>query len=166
MHGFTHPISGIDHVLAMVMVGIFAYQLGGRALWLVPAAFVSVMAVGGALGLAGVPVPFVEVGIALSVIILGALVASNVRAPVVAAMGIAGFFAIFHGYAHGAEMPANATAITYALAFLAATALLHATGAGFGFLIDKVGQRPASMLMRSAGAVAVVAGLGIFSGVL
>ena len=113
-HGFMHPIGGLDHVLAMVMVGIFAFQLGGRALLLVPLTFVGVMALGGGLGVAGIPVPFVEIGIALSVVVLGAVVALNVKAPVAVAMGIVGMFAIFHGHAHGAEMPENAGGIAYA----------------------------------------------------
>ena len=165
-HGFAHPISGLDHVLAMVMVGLFAYQLGGRALWIVPLAFVSAMSVGGALGLAGIGVPFIEIGIALSVIVLGALVASNARTPVIAAVAVVGFFAIFHGYAHGAEMPANAAALTYAIAFLIATALLHLTGAALGLGIDKPGQRTGSAFVRVAGAFGLVAGLGIFTGIL
>ena len=164
-HGFAHPISGLDHVLAMVMVGLFAYQLGGRALWIVPLAFVSAMSVGGALGLAGIGVPFIEIGIALSVIVLGALVASNARTPVIAAVAVVGFFAIFHGYAHGAEMPANAAALTYAIAFLIATALLHLTGAALGLGIDKAGQRTGSAFVRVAGAFGLVAGLGIFTGI-
>jgi len=165
-HGFAHPISGLDHVLAMVMVGLFAYQLGGRALWIVPLAFVSAMSVGGALGLAGIGVPFIEIGIALSVVVLGALVASNARTPVIAAVAMVGFFAIFHGYAHGAEMPANAAALTYAIAFLIATALLHLTGAALGLGIDKAGQRTGSAFVRVAGAFGLVAGLGIFTGIL
>jgi len=165
-HGFTHPLSGVDHILAMVLVGIFAYQLGGRALWLVPAAFISVMCLGGVLGLTGVAVPFVEIGIALSVIVLGLLVAAKARAPVVAAAAIVGFFAVFHGYAHGAEMPTNASAVSYAAAFLIATALLHLTGAAFGFGIDKAGERSGSIVMRTAGALGFVAGLGIVTGIL
>ena len=94
VRGFAHPIGGLDHVLAMVLVGVFAWQLGGRALWLVPAAFVGVMALGGILGVAGMAVPFVEVGIALSVVVLGAAVAFGVRAPVDAAMVLVGLFAL------------------------------------------------------------------------
>jgi urease accessory protein len=116
VHGFGHPISGLDHILAMVMVGIFAWQLGGRALWLVPTTFVLIMAVGGALGIAGIGVPFVEIGIALSVVVLGAIVAFNVKAPVAAAMGLVGLFAIFHGHAHGAEIPEDAGGVAYLLA--------------------------------------------------
>src|SRR6516164_6135806 len=116
VHGFGHPISGLDHVLAMAMVGVFAWQLGGRALWLVPMTFVGVMAVGSMLGIAGIGVPFVEIGIALSVVVLGAIVAFNVKAPVAAAMGLVGLFAIFHGHAHGAEIPEDAGGVAYLLA--------------------------------------------------
>src|SRR5215207_4589987 len=103
-HGFMHPLTGIDHILAMVMVGVFAWQLGGRALWLVPTTFVVIMALGGVLSITGVPVPFVEIGIALSVIVLGAVVALGIKAPVAVAMSVVGLFAVFHGHAHGAEM--------------------------------------------------------------
>jgi urease accessory protein len=125
VHGFMHPLSGLDHQLAMIMVGIFAYQLGGRALWLVPLTFVSVMALGGFLGVMGVPVPFVEVGIALSVIVLGAIVAFGVKAPLAVAVAAVGFFAIFHGHAHGTEMPLDVAGATYGLGFMLATAVLH-----------------------------------------
>src|SRR6478736_2264406 len=97
-HGFTHPVSGLDHVLAMILVGVLALQLGGRALWLVPTTFVSVMAIGGALGMMGISVPFVEAGIAFSVIVLGAVVALGIRAPLAIAAGVVGLFAIFHGH--------------------------------------------------------------------
>ena len=123
MHGFTHPLGGLDHQLAMILVGIFAYQLGGRALWLVPLTFVGIMALGGFLGIAGIPVPFIEIGIALSVIVLGAIVAFGVKVPVAAAMGIVGLFAIFHGHAHGSEMPMDASGLEYGLGFMLATAL-------------------------------------------
>ena len=118
MRGFMHPLGGLDHQLAMILVGIFAYQLGGRALWLVPLTFVAVMAFGGFLGIAGIPVPFIELGIALSVIVLGAIVAFGVKVPVAAAMGIVGLFAIFHGHAHGSEMPMDASGLEYGLGFM------------------------------------------------
>ena len=104
-HGFVHPLGGFDHMLAMVTVGIFAWQLGGRALWLVPAAFVAAMALGGALAMTGVPVPMVETGIAASVIVLGATVALGIKAPVAIAMGLVGLFAIFHGESSDREKP-------------------------------------------------------------
>lgn len=165
-HGFSHPVSGLDHILAMVMVGVFAWQLGARALWLVPATFVVVMAVGGGLGIAGIDVPFVELGIALSVVVLGAAVAFGVKAPVALAMALVGLFAIFHGYAHGAEMPESAGGIAYAVGFMIATAVLHLAGIGVGFLIGKFGERYGDVVVRSAGALAAVAGLGILTGAL
>ena len=166
MHGLAHPISGLDHILAMVMVGVLAYQLGGRALWMVPATFVVVMALGGGLGIVGVQVPMVELGIALSVIVLGACVLMNIKAPVALAMGLVGFFAVFHGYAHGAEMPAGSGGLTYAVGFLVATALLHVAGIGLGFLIGKAGDNYGSAVVRSSGGLAAVAGLGLLTGFL
>ena len=166
MHGFAHPISGLDHILAMVMVGVFAWQLGGRALWLVPAAFVLVMVVGGVLGVAGIDVPYVETGIALSVVVLGAVVALGVKAPVAMAMGLVGLFAIFHGHAHGAEMLEDAGGLAYAAGFMIATALLHAAGVGVGLLIGKVSESHGPAVVRTAGGAAAVAGVGLLTGVL
>ncbi len=161
VHGFSHPVSGIDHILAMVAVGIFAYQLGGRALWLVPGTFVLVMALGGALGIAGIPVPFIEAGIALSVVILGAIIALGVKAPVAIAMAIVGVFAIFHGHAHGAEMPADTSGATYALGFMLGTALLHSAGLALGFLIGRIGEIRGPNIVRAAGAATSMAGLAL-----
>ena len=166
MHGFAHPISGLDHILAMVMVGVFAWQLGGRALWLVPTTFVLVMALGGLLGMAGVGVPYIETGIALSVVVLGAVVALGVKAPVAMAMGFVGLFAIFHGHAHGAEMPEDAGGVAYAAGFMIATALLHAAGIGIGLLIGKASESYGPAVVRSAGGAAAVAGVGLLTGVL
>ncbi|MGM4913977.1 HupE/UreJ family protein [Rhizobium sp. 768_B6_N1_8] len=166
VHGFSHPISGFDHILAMVMVGVLAFQLGGRALWAVPATFVLVMAFGGALGIAGINVPFVETGIALSVIVLGAVVALNIRASTAVAMAIVGLFAIFHGHAHGVEMPENAGGAAYAVGFMIATALLHAVGLGIGFLIARFGERQGAFVVRSAGGLAAVVGVGILTGLI
>ena len=165
-HGFSHPISGLDHILAMVMVGVFAFQLGGRATWLVPTTFVLVMAVGGGLGIAGINVPFVELGIALSVVGLGAIVALNVKASTAVAMGLVGLFAIFHGHAHGAEMPENAAGAAYAAGFMIATAVLHAVGLGLGFMIGRAGERHGTFAVRTAGGVAAVAGVGILTGMI
>ncbi|MET0598210.1 MAG: HupE/UreJ family protein [Mesorhizobium sp.] len=164
LHGFMHPIGGLDHILAMVMVGVFAFQLGGRARWALPAAFVGMMAVGGLLGMGGIAVPFVELGIALSVIVLGTVVAFGVQAPVAAAIGVVGLFAIFHGHAHGAEMPENAAGLAYGVGFMAATALLHLTGLGGGLLLGMA--RHGRAAMRTAGGLAAVAGLGILAGVV
>ena len=147
VHGFMHPMGGFDHVLAMVAVGLLAAHLGGRALWLVPAAFVAAMAAGGALGMAGVAVPYTEAGIMLSIVVLGLVAVLRLGMPVSVAMALAGFFAIFHGYAHGAEMPAGASGVTYAAGFLVATALLHAAGIAMGL---GIGARLSRSATRAA----------------
>ena len=165
-HGFAHPMTGLDHILAMVMVGVLAFQLGGRAIWLLPATFVLVMAAGGALGMAGVNLPFVELGIALSVIVLGAVVALNIKAPVAAAMAVVGFFAIFHGHAHGSEMPENAAGLAYAVGFMMATAMLHVAGLALGFAIGRGGERTGFLATRLAGGIATIAGVGILAGLI
>jgi urease accessory protein len=157
--GFAHPLGGLDHILAMVTVGIFAWQLGGRALWLVPATFVLAMAAGGALGMAGVPVPFVEVGIAASVIVLGAVVAFARRAPVAIAVALVGVFAIFHGHAHGTEMPLDAAGGAYAAGFMLATALLHAAGIALGFAIGRIAHGRAGYQL--GGSLVALAGVAI-----
>lgn len=159
-------MSGLDHVLAMVMVGVFAFQLGGRATWLVPTTFVLVMALGGALGAAGINVPFVELGIALSVVVLGAIVALDVKAPLAAALGIVGLFAIFHGHAHGAEMPDNAAGAAYAAGFMIATALLHLTGLALGYFVGRAGERRGAFVTRAAGGIAAISGVGILAGLI
>ena len=164
--GFLHPLTGLDHVLAMVLVGTFAWQLGGRALWLVPTTFVLVMAIGGALGVAGIGVPFVETGIALSVIVLGAVVALRVKAPVALAMAVVGLFAIFHGHAHGVEMPETVAGLAYGLGFMLATAALHALGLGLGFVIGWVSERRGPVVVRTAGAAAALAGVALLAGAL
>ncbi len=166
VHGFVHPVTGIDHVLAMVAVGLFAANLGGRALWAVPLSFVSVMAVGGALGIAGIGVPFVEAGIAISVIVLGVAVALQWKWPVAAAMALVGIFAIFHGHAHGAEMPVDASGLEYGLGFMLATALLHVVGIGLGIGMARFGRVYAPRAIQVGGAAMAVAGLGILTGVI
>jgi urease accessory protein len=163
-HGFWHPFAGLDHALAMALVGVLAWQLGGRALWLVPSTFVLVVALGGALGAAGAALPLVEVGVALSVVVLGAAVALSVRAPVAVAAGLAGLFAVFHGHAHGAEMPGDAAGLAYGLGFVLATALLHLGGIGLGRLAGD--GRHGSAAVRSAGGLAALAGLAILAGLL
>jgi len=163
VHGLAHPLGGLDHVLAMVTVGIFAWQLGGRALWLVPATFVLVMAAAGALGLYGIAVPFVEFGIAASVIVLGAVVALGVKAPLAAAMGVVGLFAVFHGHAHGTEMPVDAAGASYAAGFMLATALLHLGGIALGVVIGRVGDIRGRLVYRVAGVLVTLAGLAILA---
>src|SRR6516162_3113798 len=145
--GFAHPLGGLDHILAMVTVGIFAWQLGGWALWLVPATFILAMAAGGALGMAA------------SVIVLGAVVAFVRRAPVVIAVGLVGVFAMFHGHAHGTEMPLDASGGAYAAGFLLATALLHAAGIALGFAIGRIAHGRAAYQL--GGSLVALAGVAI-----
>lgn len=154
--GLSHPFSGLDHILAMVAVGLWAAQLGGRALWLVPLTFVLTMAAGGALGFMGMPLPHVELGIAGSVLVLGGLVACSSRLPLAASMGLVGVFAIFHGYAHGAEMAAEASAVWYSLGFMLATAILHSIGIGAGLA---AGCGVPARLVRFSGAAIAASGL-------
>lgn len=159
--GFVHPAGGLDHVLAMVAVGLFAAHLGGRALWAVPAAFVALMAAGGALGINGVAVPFVETGIALSVVVFGLVLAMGLALPVGVAMGLVGFFAIFHGHAHGAELPAGASGAAYAAGFVLATAALHAVGVALGI---GAGRLASSRAIRIGGGAMALAGVGLLAG--
>lgn len=126
--GLLHPLSGIDHLMAMTAVGVWAARQGGRALWALPAAFVVMLAGGAALGIAGVALPAVEALIAASVVVLGLLAVTNVRVPVAAGVALVGAFAVFHGHAHGAEMPEAAHPLLYGAGFLLATALPHAAG--------------------------------------
>ncbi|MFG1411639.1 MAG: urease accessory protein [Rhizobiales bacterium 24-66-13] len=166
VHGFMHPVTGLDHVLAMVTVGILAWQMGGRAIWLLPASFVTLMAVGGALGMSGFDLPYVETGIALSVVVLGAAVAMGVKAPLAFAMGLVGMFAVFHGHAHGAEMPETAGGLSYGLGFMLATALLHLAGLGLGFAIGRLGETSGQAWVRGAGAAISLAGVALLTGAL
>lgn len=166
MHGFTHPIIGIDHVLAMVAVGVLATQLGGRALWLLPLGFIGVMAVAGALGMAGIQLPFAEVGVALSVIVLGLAVAFRLSLPDLAAAALVGFFAMFHGHVHGAEMPAAASGLPYAVGFVGATAMLHAVGVGVGLLVGREGGALSRRLVQASGGAMALFGITVLAGVL
>jgi urease accessory protein len=166
VHGFMHPVTGLDHVLAMVTVGILAWQMGGRAIWLLPASFVALMAVGGALGMGGFDLPYVETGIALSVVVLGAAVALGVKAPLAFAMGLVGMFAVFHGHAHGAEMPETAGGLSYGLGFMLGTALLHLAGLSLGFAIGRLGETSGRAWVRGAGAAISLAGVALLTGAL
>lgn len=159
--GFAHPIGGLDHVLAMVAVGILAAQLGGRAIWLVPAAFVAMMAIGGVFGMVGVPIPFVEQGILGSIVIFGAVIALGRRLPLALAVSLVGVLAIFHGHAHGAEMPASASGLEYGLGFAAATALLHLAGIALGIGAQKASLRLAPAALRAGGGAIAAAGLAL-----
>ncbi|HEY2136828.1 MAG TPA: HupE/UreJ family protein [Xanthobacteraceae bacterium] len=161
--GFMHPVGGLDHVLAMVAVGLFAAQLGGRALWLVPASFVAVMAAAGLAGMSGIALPMTEAGIALSVIVLGGAIALRLAMPVTAAMALVGFFAMFHGYAHGAETPETASGLLYGLGFVAATAMLHGLGVGIGLAMGRLEGTYGRQLLRFAGSAAAVIGVAMFA---
>jgi urease accessory protein len=155
--GFRHPISGLDHVLAMIAVGLWGAQLGSPAIWLLPVAFPMVMAFGGMLGLMGIPLPGVEYGIAASAILLGAAVLFEVRPPLAVAAVLVGIFAIFHGHAHGTELPPGQSGLLYSMGFVIATGCLHAVGITMGAVHRwGWGQR----LLRFAGAI--VAGGGMF----
>ena len=154
--GFRHPISGLDHVLAMVAVGLWGAQLGAPAIWLLPVAFPMVMAMGGMLGLIGVPLPGIEYGIALSAILLGAAVMFEIRPPLWVAATLVGIFAICHGHAHGTELPAGQSALLYSLGFVIATGCLHAVGIAIGTIHRWIwGQRA----LRAAGAGVAMAGV-------
>jgi urease accessory protein len=156
--GFLHPLTGPDHVLAMVAVGLWAGVNGGRAVWAWPVAFVSLMLVGGALGMMGITLPMVEPGILASVIVLGLLVLTAARVPVLVGALLVGAFAVLHGYAHGAELPTEAAAISYSAGFALATALLHAAGLGIAFLSAREGSR---VLVRAAGGVVAACGIAL-----
>ncbi len=153
--GLRHPIAGLDHVLAMVAVGIWGAQLGRPAIWVLPVAFPIVMAVGGTLGLMGVALPGTETGIAISAIVLGLMVSLEARPPLWLAATIVGFFAIFHGHAHGTELPAGASGAAYTIGFVMATGLLHAAGITIG-LIHR--WRSGRIVLRAAGAMVALAG--------
>jgi len=154
--GLAHPVSGMDHVLAMIAVGLWGAVLGAPAIWVLPVAFPVVMAFGGLLGLLGFSLPGVEIGIAVSAIVLGAMVATEVRPPIALAAVIVAFFAIFHGHAHGRELPEGTSALLYSLGFVVATGLLHAVGIVLG-----VAHRwPAGrQVVRVAGGGVALAGL-------
>ena len=134
LSGLYHPISGLDHVLAMVAVGIWGAQLGQPAIWVLPVTFPMVMAFGGMLGLMGLPLPGVEVGIGLSALLLGLMVALEAQPSIRVAAVLVGFFAVFHGFAHGAELPEGQSAILYSIGFVASTGTLHACGIGIGLI--------------------------------
>jgi urease accessory protein len=156
--GFAHPWSGLDHMLAMVAVGLWAGLNGGRALWAWPAAFVGMMTVGGVLGIAGVPMPLVEPGILASVIVFGLLVLAAARLPLAIGAALVAAFALLHGHAHGAELPADAAAASYAPGFALATTLLHAIGLAVAYLGR--GEH-AALLVRGAGALVAAAGVAL-----
>jgi urease accessory protein len=155
--GFLHPLTGLDHVVAMVAVGLWGVFLGSPAIWLLPVIFPIVMALGGALGILGVPLPGVETGIALSGVILGLMVAFAAKPPLKIAGAIVSLFAIFHGHAHGVELPEAANDLTYAAGFVIATGLLHLSGIALGFFARwPLGK----IAVRCGGAVVAAVGCG------
>jgi urease accessory protein len=154
--GFMHPILGLDHVLAMVAVGMWGAQLGMPLIWVLPVTFPLVMAVGGLAGGLGIPLPGIETGIAASVLVLGAMIAFAVRPPVWVAMVIVAIWAVFHGYAHGAELPASADPFAYGIGFVVATGMLHCIGIAIGLIV----RWPIGVAaLRAGGAAICAAGL-------
>jgi urease accessory protein len=154
--GLQHPVSGLDHVLAMIAVGLWGAQLGVPALWLLPVAFPMMMAFGGAMGLMDLPLPGVEVGIAVSAVVLGAMVLTEARPALVGALAIVAFFAIFHGHAHGTELPDGQSVLLYSVGFVFATGCLHGVGISIGLVHRWDAGRVA---LRVAGGVVLGAGL-------
>lgn len=161
--GFMHPLGGLDHLLAMASVGIWGAFLGRPLIWMLPVAFPLIMVVGGVLGILGIPLPFVEVGVSSSVIVLGIAIAMAWRAPTAIAVAIISVFAIFHGHAHGTELPMAAAPEAYAAGFVMATGLIHIAGIGIGLLVGVRGGQP---LLRAAGAVIAATGIWILAGTL
>jgi urease accessory protein len=159
VHGLMHPVTGLDHVLAMVAVGVLAAFLGGRAL--IPTSFVAMAAVGGALGVEGAQVPSVEFGISASVVLLGLAIAFQPKLPLGLAAGLVGLFGLYHGYAHGAEMPADASGLAYAAGFLLATAALHVVGIGLGLGINHLASRAVSRFAQAGGTAIALAGIAL-----
>jgi len=156
IHGLAHPASGLDHVCAMLAVGLWAAQMGGRAAWAVPLSFVSAMALGGILPMLGISLLFVEQGIVLSVLLLGVLIAASVRLPPWLSSGVVGLFALWHGHAHIAEMPALASGLYYSLGFVMATVLLHLAGIASGLCLQRMVR---SCAVRFAGAGVALCGV-------
>jgi urease accessory protein len=161
LSGLAHPVLGPDHVIAMVAVGMWGVFLGPPAIWLLPIVFPLVMAFGGVLGIAAVPLPAVETGIAASAIVLGAMVALAARPPRWVAAALVGAFAVFHGYAHGRELPNDANALAFSAGFVIATGALHLAGITFGLLARWPAGR---IVVRGAGGAIALAGLAYLSG--
>jgi urease accessory protein len=154
--GLQHPWSGLDHVLAMIAVGLWGAQLGNPAMWVLPVIFPMVMSLGAMMGLLGIPLPGIEIGIALSAILLGAMVVGEVRPKLVIAAVLVGFFAVFHGHAHGTELPAGQSGMLYSMGFVIATGILH----GIGITIGLIHRWPQGRLaLRGVGAFIAVMGV-------
>jgi urease accessory protein len=154
--GFLHPLGGLDHILAMLAVGMWGAQLGNPAIWLLPVAFPQVMALGGVAGILGLPLAGIEVGVTVSVIVLGSMIALDRRPPLWVALLLVSFFAVFHGYAHGVELPGKTGAVAYSAGFVTATGLIHLTGIGIGFVV----KLPHGVkMLRAAGSAIAAAGV-------
>lgn len=162
LSGLTHPIFGWDHVVAMVAVGLWGAVLGRPAIWILPIVFPLVMAFGAALGVGGIPVPYIEAGIALSGVVLGLLIVFLVKAPMPVAAVLVGLFAIFHGHAHGTELPEAANPIAYAVGFVIATGLLHLFGILFGTLMA---SEAGKLAIRAGGALIALVGAAFLVGI-
>lgn len=156
--GFGHPWSGLDHILVMIAVGIWGAQLGRPAVWLLPVAFPMMMAFGGFIGLLGLPFPSVEVGISLSAIVLGFMVLMEAKANMKFIVALVGFFALFHGYAHGTELPEGQNGLLYSIGFVVGTGTLHCVGISLGLLHR---FNSGKLILRGAGSVVMVMG-GVF----
>jgi urease accessory protein len=167
--GFLHPLVGLDHVLAMIAVGLYASQLGGRNIWLVPLAFIVAMMLGGQLGYAGFRLPHVEQGIGISIVVMGLAIAAGFELPTAAAMALVGAFALFHGHAHGHAHGNEGAGLAvsfapYAAGFVVATALLHCVGIGTGFGLRRFGGHSALILQRAVGMTGALAGVALLTG--
>ncbi len=161
--GFTHPILGWDHVAAMVAVGLWGAFLGSPAIWTLPIVFPLVMSVGAVIGILGLPVPAVETGIAMSAVVLGLMIVFTVKPPIWVSALLVGAFAVFHGYAHGTELPATANAFAFAVGFVIATGMLHLIGIAFGLLVKwPVGR----IAVRGAGGLISLAGVAFLTGIV
>ena len=163
LSGLSHPVSGLDHVLAMVAVGLWGAQLGAPAMWMLPVAFPMMMAFGGMLGLMGIPVPGIEIGIAVSGIVLGALILGETKMPLIGALLVVAFFAIFHGHAHGTELEAGQNAMLYSLGFVLCTGTLHGIGIAMGLVHRWQFGR---LALRGAGSLVMAGGLFFLWGAL
>lgn len=157
-HGLLHPVGGLDHILAMVAIGLWAAQLGGRALWVVPAAFLSTLFIGGALGIENLALPLVEPGILASVLVLGLLITFAARVPLLATIPLVAAFGVFHGFAHGAEMPATLSSLTYSTGFLLTSAGLIATGMALAAGLQSAAR---ASLVRPIGATIAAIGAAL-----
>lgn len=161
-YGFGHPFGGLDHMFAMVAVGILAAYQGGRALWALPLAFLSMMIIGGVMGVAGIALPFVELGIVGSVLLFGLVIALGRQLPLAGTAAMVGVLALFHGHAHGTEMPVTVSGLQYGAGFVLATALLHGTGVVLTLLVENAAEKTAPVAVRACGAAIAVAGVALF----